>query len=58
MLFSLDVVIDVGFINNRGWAVIEFSASWVQVLTAAIPTRCFPAIVAASGAKEGETYGS
>jgi hypothetical protein len=58
-LFSLDVVVDVGFIDNRGWAVIEFNAlCGVQVLTAAIPTRSCPAIVAASGAKEGESYGS
>jgi hypothetical protein len=43
------VVIDVGFIDNRGWAVIEFNAAWGAGLNGCHATKVLPAILAASG---------
>ncbi len=42
------VVVDVGLIENRGWAVIEFNAAWGAGLNGCDPTKVLPAIVAAS----------
>src|SRR5208282_5622403 len=42
-------VVDVGLIDNRGWAVIEFNASWGAGLNGCDPEKVLPAIVAASG---------
>lgn len=42
------VVIDVGFIPGRGWAVIEFNAAWGAGLNGCDATRVLPAILAAS----------
>jgi hypothetical protein len=43
------VVVDVGLIDSRGWAVIEFNAAWGAGLNGCDPERVLPAIVAASG---------
>ena len=43
------VVVDVGFISNRGWAVVEFNASWGAGLNGCDATKVLPAILAASG---------
>lgn len=42
------VVIDVGFIAGRGWAVIEFNAAWGAGLNGCDPERSLSAILAAS----------
>lgn len=42
------VVVDVGFIDGRGWAVIEFNASWGAGLNGCDPDRALAAILAAS----------
>ena len=49
-------VVDVGVIDGRGWAVIEFNASWGAGLNGCDAEKVLPAIVAASGAKEGKSY--
>ena len=41
-------VIDVGFIDGCGWAVIEFNAAWGAGLNGCDPEKVLPAIVAAS----------
>ena len=43
------VVVDVGFINGRGWAIIEFNAAWGAGLNGCDPDKVLPAIVMASG---------
>ena len=43
------VVVDVGFVNGRGWALIEFNAAWSADLNGCDPDNVLPAIVAASG---------
>jgi hypothetical protein len=43
------VVVDVGFIDGRGWSVIEFNAAWGAGLNGCDPEKVLPAIVAASG---------
>jgi hypothetical protein len=43
------LVVDVGFIDSRGWAVIEFNATWGAGLNGCDPERVLPAIIAASG---------
>jgi ATP-grasp domain-containing protein len=42
------VVVDVGFIDGRGWAVIEFNAAWGAGLNGCDPDKVLPAIVVAS----------
>ena len=42
------VVIDVGFIVGRGWAVIEFNAAWGAGLNGCDPAKVLPAVLAAS----------
>lgn len=42
------VVIDVGFIAGRGWAVIEFNAVWGAGLNGCDAGKSLPAILAAS----------
>jgi len=42
------VVVDVGFIDGRGWAVIEFNAAWGAGLNGCDTDRVLPAIVVAS----------
>lgn len=42
------VVIDVGFIAERGWAVIEFNAAWGSGLNGCDAEKVFRAIIAAS----------
>jgi hypothetical protein len=42
------VVVDVGFIVGRGWAVIEFNAAWGAGLNGCDPEKVLPAILAAS----------
>ncbi|HVU17382.1 MAG TPA: ATP-grasp domain-containing protein [Candidatus Didemnitutus sp.] len=49
MALPRTVVVDVGFMANRGWAVIEFNASWGAGLNGCDATKVLPAIVAASG---------
>jgi hypothetical protein len=49
MLLPRTVVVDVGFIDSRGWAVIEFNAAWGAGLNGCDPEKVLPAIVAASG---------
>jgi hypothetical protein len=43
------VVVDVGFVFDRGWAVIEFNAAWGAGLNGCSPEEIIPAILAASG---------
>lgn len=43
------VVVDVGLIAERGWAVIEFNAAWGTGLNGCDPRSALPSIVAASG---------
>jgi hypothetical protein len=43
------VVVDVGFIAGRGWAVIEFNAAWGVGLNGCVASKVLPAILAASG---------
>jgi hypothetical protein len=43
------LVVDVGFIPNRGWAVIEFNASGGAGLNGCDAEKVLPAILAASG---------
>jgi hypothetical protein len=42
------VVVDVGFIDRRGWAVIEFNPAWGAGLNGCDPDKVLPAIVVAS----------
>lgn len=42
------VVVDVGFIENRGWAVVEFNAAWGAGLNGCDSEKVLAAIVAAS----------
>jgi hypothetical protein len=43
------VVIDVGFIEGRGWAVIEFNAAWGAGLNGCDAEKVLPAIVSGTG---------
>jgi len=43
------LVVDVGFIANRGWAVIEFNAAWGAGLNGCDATNVLPGVLAASG---------
>jgi hypothetical protein len=43
------VVVDVGLIDGRGWAVIEFNAAWGAGLNGCSAERVLPAIGSASG---------
>lgn len=43
------VVVDVGFVAERGWAVIEFNAAWGAGLNGCDPGKVVAAILAASG---------
>jgi hypothetical protein len=47
------VVVDVGLVSERGWAVIEFNAAWGAGLNGCDPESALSAIVAAS--EIGET---
>jgi hypothetical protein len=49
MLLPRTVVVDVGLIDGRGWAVIEFNAAWGAGLNGCNAERVLPAIVSASG---------
>lgn len=42
-------VLDVGWIAGRGWAIVEFNASWGAGLNGCNPELVLPAIEAASG---------
>jgi hypothetical protein len=42
------VVVDVGLIAGRGWAVIEFNAAWGAGLNGCDPEKVLPAILEAS----------
>lgn len=42
------VVLDLGHIANRGWAVVEFNAAWGAGLNGCHPEKVLPAILAAS----------
>ncbi|HWA27005.1 MAG TPA: ATP-grasp domain-containing protein [Lacunisphaera sp.] len=42
------LVIDVGHLDGRGWAVVEFNAAWGAGLNGCEPSRVLPAILAAS----------
>lgn len=42
------VVIDVGFIVDRGWVVVEFNAAWGAGLNGCSADKVIPAIIAAS----------
>jgi hypothetical protein len=43
------VVIDVGYVVDRGWALIEFNAAWGAGLNGCNATKVLPAVLAASG---------
>ena len=47
------VVVDVGLIDGRGWAVVEFNAAWGAGLNGCDAEKVLPAIVAASGSHQG-----
>jgi len=47
------VVVDVGLVANRGWAVIEFNATWGAGLNGCDPAKIIAAILAASGPSTG-----
>lgn len=49
MVLPHAVVVDVGFIADRGWAVIEFNAAWGAGLNGCNAAKVLPAILAASG---------
>jgi hypothetical protein len=42
------LVIDVGFIADRGWAVVEFNAAWGAGLNGCDAEKVLPAVIAAS----------
>jgi ATP-grasp domain-containing protein len=42
------VVVDVGFIDGRGWAVIEFNAAWGAGVNGCDPDKFLSAIAVAS----------
>jgi hypothetical protein len=42
------VVIDVGFIEGRGWAVVEANAAWASALYLASPSQVLPVLMRAS----------
>lgn len=44
------VVMDVGYVKDRGWAIVEFNAAWGAGLNGCDPDRVLPCIAAASGA--------
>jgi hypothetical protein len=48
MTLPRSLVVDVGLIENRGWAVIEFNAVWGAGLNGCDPAKVLPAILAAS----------
>jgi hypothetical protein len=43
------LVVDVGFVASRGWAVVEFNAAWGAGLNGCDAKKVLPAILAASG---------
>jgi ATP-grasp domain, R2K clade family 2 len=47
------VVIDVGFIDGRGWGVIEFNAAWGAGLNGCDSDKVLPSIIAASEPQPG-----
>ena len=49
MTLPRTVVVDVGYVAGRGWAVIEFNAAWGAGLNGCDPGKVWPAVVAASG---------
>ena len=49
MPLPLTVVVDVGFVVGRGWAVIEFNAVWGAGLNGCDPEKVWPAVIMASG---------
>ena len=49
MVLPRTVVVDVGLVDGRGWAVIEFNASWGAGLNGWDAEKVLPAIVSASG---------
>lgn len=49
MTLPRTVVVDVGFIAGRGWAVIEFNAAWGAGLNGCDAEKVLPAVLAASG---------
>ena len=46
------VVVDLGWLENRGWVVIEFNATWGSGLNGCRPERVVPCLAAASGPRE------
>jgi hypothetical protein len=53
MTLPRTVVIDVGFVADRGWAVIEFNAAWGAGLNGCDREKVIAAILAASGPSVG-----
>jgi hypothetical protein len=43
------VVLDIGMVPGKGWAVVEFNAAWGAGLNGCNAERVLPAILAASG---------
>lgn len=43
------VVVDIGYVAGRGWAVVEFNAAWGAGLNGCDPRKVLPAVVSASG---------
>lgn len=48
------LVVDVGLIPERGWAVVEFNAAWGAGLNGCDPARVLPAIARASAGRVGQ----
>lgn len=42
------VVLDLGYITERGWAVVEFNSAWGAGLNGCDPEKVLPAVLAAS----------
>jgi hypothetical protein len=48
MTLQRTIVVDVGFVAHRGWAVIEFNAAWGAGLNSCDPEKIISASLAAS----------
>lgn len=53
MTLPRTVVVDVGFVADRGWAVIEFNSAWGAGLNGCDPGKVIAAILAASEPSAG-----
>jgi len=52
VLLPRAVVLDLGFIAERGWAVVELNAAWGAGLNGCNSEKVLPAVLAASGPQQ------